>query len=397
MPASLTTVDAITKEVYGPKIVDQLENSNTLTRRIEKTSQGTTSEAGGKYVTFPIKVRRNHGIGYRNELEALPTAGQQGWAQVRVSLRYGYGLVGLSGQAIELASENFQAFASAMTEEMDGLKNDIEKDTNRILWGDGRGVLATVDTGAAGVNTVSVGTDFSALKWIEIGSQIDILDSTGVTPKASNRKVTAVNDATGDFTFDGAVATVVIGDIVVRTGSYNKEAKGIQGLVKSTGAIQNLDPATEPKWKSVLDSSGGVISESKMIAMCDRLAQNGGKPTVIFMDQGSRRAYFNLLTTQRRITSTQTFTGGFSGLAFTYDEDIPVVTDVDAPAGTIWFLREPDFKVYRRNPWAWDNKDGSIWARVTGFDSYEARMKQYWEFATQRRNTQGYMTGITAG
>lgn len=397
MGATLTTVDAISKEVYGPKIVDQLENSNTLTRRIEKTSQGTTSEAGGKYVTFPIKVRRNHGLGYRNEYEALPTAGQQGWANVRVPLRYGYGLIELSGQSIELAQENFQAFASAMTEEMDGLKNDIEKDTNRILWGNGLGVLATVDTNAGPVNTISVGTNFAALKWVEVGAQIDILDATGVTPKASNRKVTAINDATGDFTFDGAAATVVITDIVVRTGSYGREAKGLTALVKDSGILFNLDPATEPKWKSPSDVTGGAIGESKMIALCDRLAQNGGKPTAIFMDQGSRRAYFNLLTTQRRVTNTQTFTGGFNGLAFTYDDDIPVVVDVDAPAGIAWFVREPDFKIYRRNPWKWDDKDGSIWARVTGFDAYQARMKQYWEFAVQRRNTQGYMTGITPG
>jgi hypothetical protein len=35
-----------------------------------------------------------------------------------------------------------------MTEEMDGLKNDIQKDTNRILWGNGLGVLGTINTAA---------------------------------------------------------------------------------------------------------------------------------------------------------------------------------------------------------------------------------------------------------
>lgn len=397
MGASLATVSAITKEVYGPRVVNQLENETVVTKRMEKTSRGTTSEVGGKYVTFPLKVRRNHGLGYRNELEQLQAPGQQGWASVRVPLRYGYGRVHLSGPTIELVNENYQAFASAINEEMNGLKTDISKDTNRILWGNGLGVLATVDTGAAGVNTISVGTNDLALNWIELDMQIDILDSTGVTPKASDRKVTAINEATGDFTFDGAVATVVIGDIVVRKGNYGREPQGLTSLVKATGSLFNLDPAVEPLWKSTEDNTGGALSEAKMIALCDKVLQKGGRPSVIFSDTGSRRAYFNLLKTDRRFTKAQEFDGGFTGLAFSYDSDIPVVIDVDAPQQKMWFLREDDFKIYRSKPWHWEDRDGGVWKWVNNFDAYEAMMKQYWEFAIERRNTQAVMTGITPG
>src|SRR6478735_5922362 len=108
MGATLTSVTNITKEVYGPRIVDQLENETVLTKRMEKSSEGIESHAGGKYVTFPLKVRRNQGLGYRNELEALQAPGQQGWQSVRVGLKYGYGRVHISGQTFELAEENFQ-------------------------------------------------------------------------------------------------------------------------------------------------------------------------------------------------------------------------------------------------------------------------------------------------
>ena len=397
MGATMTTVAAITKEIYGPKIVDQLENETVLVKRIEKTSKGTVSEAGGKYVTFPLKVRRNHGLGYRNELEQLQAPGQQGWTSVRVPLRYGYGRVHMSGQSMDLAKENYQAFASAMSEEMDGLKNDILKDTNRILWGNGLGVCATIDTNGTGVNTVSVGTNADALNFIDVDMQVDILSPDGLTARASNRKVTAINDATGDFTVDGATFNVTANDIVVRTGNYGREPQGLSSLVKASGTLFNLDPSTEPTWKSTEDNTGGALSESRMIAMCDSLRKKGGRPSVIFTDLGTRRAYFNLLTTQRRFTGTKTFDGGFTGLTFSYDEDIPVVTDVDAPAGKMWFLREEDFKIYRRSPWSWEDKDGAVWKWVTNYDAWEALMKQYWEFAIERRNTQGVMTGITAG
>lgn len=395
MGATLTTVNAITKEIYGPRIVNQMENEITLTKRIEKTSRGTVSEVGGKYVTFPLKVKRNHGIGYRNELEALQSAGQQGWQSVRVPLRYGYGRVHMSGQSIKLADKNYQAFASAMTEEMEGLKTDLAKDTNRILWGDQTGKIMTF--GAVGpVNVLPVTSGF---QYAEVGMVIDIMDASALPATiATTRTVTAIDKGAEEITIDGAAVTTAAGDFAVRTGNYAKETHGLQSLVNdSTASLFNLSSATEPLWQSEVDSTGGAISESRMIAMCDRLRQNGGRPSVIFTDLGTRRAYFNLLTTQRRFTDTKTFEGGFKGLAFSYDDDIPVVTDVDAVAGSMYFLREDDFKIYQESDWDWEDTDGSIWKWVTGYDAFEAMIKKYWEFAIERRNTQGVMSGITSG
>lgn len=395
MGATLTSVNNITKEIYAPKIVDQMENEITLIKRIEKSNANVTEEVGGKYVTFPLKVRRNHGIGYRNELEQLQSPGQQGWQSVRVPLRYGYGRVHMSGQAMKLASKNFQAFTSAMTAEMDGLKTDLAKDTNRILWGNQTGLLFTFAAGAA-VNTLTVSSGF---QHAEVGLVIDIMDvETLPGTVAVSRTVTAVNPAAKTITIDGAAVTTTAGDFAVRAGNYGKEPHGLRSLVTNTTAtLFNLSSSTEPLWQSEIDPLNGALSESRMIAMCDRLRINGGRPTVIFTDLGSRRAYFNLLTTQRRFTGTKDFGGGFSGLAFTYDDDIPVMTDVDAPDGEMFFLREDDFKVYQDDDWSWEDTDGDVWKWVTNYDAFEALMKKYWEFAIHRRNTQGRMTGITAG
>jgi hypothetical protein len=397
MGATMTTVNTLTKEVYGPRVVNQMENEITLTKRIEKTSRGTETDiVGGKYVTFPLKVKRNHGIGYRNELEQLQSAGQQGWQTVRVPLRYGYGRVHMSGQVMKLATKNYQTFANAMTEEMEGLKDDLAKDTNRILWGDQTGKIAVLDGEVAATNTHSCSSGFG---YLEVGMVIDIMDASALPATvATNRTITAINKATNEFTHDGAAVDSDVGDFIVRTGNYLKEPHGLQSLVNASAtALFNLTSATEPLWQSEVDSTGGALSESKMVAMCDRLRNNGGRPTVLFTDLGTRRAYFNLLTTQRRMTNTQTFEGGFKGLAFAYDDDIPLVTDVDAVAQSIYFLREDDFKVYHESDWEWEDTDGDVWKWVTNFDAFEALMKKYWEFAIERRNTQGVMSGITAG
>ena len=111
---TMTTVDNILKEVYEGQLQDQLQSDPVTLKRIEKSSEGVTHEVGGKYVTFPIRTKRNHGIGARGEMEALPIARRQSYASARVQLKYLYGSLELSGQTFELADKNFQAFASAL-------------------------------------------------------------------------------------------------------------------------------------------------------------------------------------------------------------------------------------------------------------------------------------------
>lgn len=395
MPASLTTVSALTKEIYEGQIVSQLQEEAVGYKRIESTSRGVSSEVGGKYVTFPIKVTRNAGIGYRNEAEALQAAGQQGYASVRVALAYGYGRVRLNGQVMRLVESNTAAFANAMQMEMDGLKNDLAKDTNRVFYGNKIGALATVT--ADGANTVTVGNT----QYLDVGQQIDIVEPTTGSPvRASNRQITAINTTTGVVTYDGADATAVAGDFIVRTGNYGREPNGLASLIAASGVLFNVDPSTQPKWAAYVNANGGTnraLSEGLMIQVTDQARINGGKTSLILTSLGVRRAYFNLLTQQRRYVNTQTFAGGLVGLAFNNGREIPVVEDPDAPPNKMWFLEEDSFKIYREKPWSFMQDDNAIWKWVSGFDAYEAVMYQYWELGINRRNCNALLSDLTEG
>ena len=400
MPATLNTVSAILKEVYEPKIRKQLEDTTVALARIEKSTEGVTNEVGGRYVTFPIKTRRNAGIGARNEGEALPTPGQQGYAAARVGLKYLYGGIQLTGQTIELADSNFQAFTSALDAEVDGLEEDLAKDQNRQVYGDGTGRVATVT--ADGVNTVTV----SDTMYLQLGEMVDIIDGTTLanptpTVKASNRQITAINTTTGVVTYDGADVAAVANDILVRTGNVNREWTGFQKIVNSSGTLYNVDPTVEPVWVAAVDANGGVnraLSEGLMIAMVDQIRTKGSAPTAIYSNLGVRRAYFNLLTQQRQFTNTKEFNGGFTGLTFTTDKgEIPLVADVDCPKNTLYFINEKELKLYREKDWSFMDRDGSKWQRVIGFDAYAATMYQYSELGTHRRNAHGVIKDITEG
>jgi hypothetical protein len=400
MPGSLTTAAALLKELYEPGLVEQLNTEVVGLRRIEKTSEGTWADSGGRYVRFPTRVRRNQGIGYRQELEQLQAGGQQGYAVAQIGLKYGYGRLRVSGQLMDLAETNEEAFVNAVDEEISGLKEDVLKDCNRIFYGDGTGALAVL-TANATANTLTA----NSTQYLEVGQVIDVVSTAGVV-RGSNRNITAINTTTGAVTYDGAdITTDITGDLIVRTGngpvsaSVMREPNGLKSIVTSTGALYNIDPAVEPSWAATVDANGGTnrpLSEVGMIANVDAVRKFGGHTSVMFAGLGVRRSYFNLLVQQRRTTGTTKFDGGFSGLAFTTDQgDVPFVVDVDCPLNTIYGLDEKTIKLFRDQPWRFPAPDGAMWKWVHDFDAWEVLLKQYWEIGVKKRNANWVMRDIT--
>lgn len=404
MPATLASITPILKEVYRGRIREQLNNEVTALKRMTRSSAGVTNETGGKYVTFPIHTRRNSGIGSRFESEALPAPGQQGHAAARVGLKYAYGGIQLTGQAISLSDTDPKAFAKALDNEVEGMKNDLKKDMNRQIYGSGNGAVGVVKTTNAATTVIEV----NDARLFQLGMVVDL--QTGTTVNVSGREVTAISLAAGanTVTISGANVAVTAGDIIVRKGSGvavagNRELTGLSAIVAASGSIYNIDPATEPEWTSEVDANGGTnraLSEGLMTQMVDRIRTRGGSTSLILQSLGVRRAYANLLTQTRQTVNTQSFTGGFSGLAFTTDTgEIPVVADVDAPLNTQWFINEDSFTFYRDKEWDWLERGDGIWKQVRDasgdYDAWYARLVEYHELGCDRRNTNGRISDLT--
>ena len=203
---TMTTVDNILKEVYEKDLQDQLQSDVLTLKRVERSSEGVTHTVGGKYVRFPIRTKRNHGIGARTENEALPIARTQSYEDAQVSLKYLYGSLELTGQAFELAEKDYQAFASALDQEVNGLKQGLAKDSNRQVYGDGSGKLATA-TGA-GSTTTFVTTN---AQYLEEGMFVDIIDSDGSTVNHNAVEITGISESGGTYTVTVGTAGIVTG------------------------------------------------------------------------------------------------------------------------------------------------------------------------------------------
>lgn len=408
---TMTVVNNLLKEIYEPRVRDQLESEVKAMRRIEKTSEGVTHEVGGKYVTFTVRTGRNHGIGARLENELLPAARSQSYENARVQLAYLYGALELTGQVFELAESNAQAFASALDQEVNGLKQGLAKDVNRQFFGTSIGKIGTAN--AAGTATTFVCSNAEAI-YFEIGMILDLYDNADALKASGTGKVVTnvqpdtpgAGSTTVTFTAAAGAATAS-GDYFTRTGSRAREMVGIRDIVSTTSILFNINPATVPLWKAVVDNPGvQALSEGRMTTLADSVNTNGGKVTVGFCSLGVRRAYANLLQQQRQVVNTTKFTGGFSGLGFVTDsEEIPIVSDVDCPWNSLYFLNEDEIKLYEAGDWSFMNRDGSNWQRVVGtsggsvgnFDAYQATLFKYCQLGTHRRNSQASMLQIVEG
>lgn len=395
--ANLASITPYLKEVYTGKIRRQLNDDVTTLKRITRSDAGITSNHEGKYVTFPVHVRRNAGIGSRLEGEALPNPGSQGYASAQLNLKSAYGSIELTGQSIDMADSDPKAFAKSVDEEMERLRVDLKKDMNRQVYGDGTGRIGTVRTA---VTSTVIPVDDARL--FQFGAIVDVvtLPSTVI---ASARVVNNVDIANKTITLSGAAITTVVGQIIVRSGSLSREITGFDSIVRNTGVLYGINPAVEPEWTAEVDSNGGTgraLSEGLMITMADRVRTRGGKTTVIFQSLGVRRAYFNLLSQMRTVVNDQKFEGGFTGLGFTTDAgEIPVVADVDAPLNTQWFINEDALTWYRHAEWDWLDKDGAMWSRKRDgagsvYEVWQAWMVERHELGTDRRNTHGKITDI---
>ena len=400
----LTFASEALKLVYGD-LHEQLRDKNPALEFIEASSQHITRN--GKEVIFDTHIGRNQGIGARGIREKLPTAGAQKYKQARLELKNLYGAIEVDGQLFEQAADDYNAFINVVDAEIKGLKRDLAKDMNRQIYGNGSGVLGVVKTTDS---TADTSVDFDSVHWIEPDMVVALLDGTDLadgvpTVKYASLTVVSVNEDTNVVIFDTAVA-VAAGDVIVRSSngatSFNKELTGLGAIVSATGVLHDIDPADVPTWASTevslaaeLTGTPGTLTELDLINLVQKVDKKGGDVDVFLASPGVYNAYWNLLQGFRQFTNGAGLTGGQRSFTFeALGKPIKFVSDYAAPKGTLYALSSKELVINRKRDWAWMDRDGSMWSRVADTDAYEARIFQYSEIGTYRRNAHAVMTGI---
>ncbi len=410
MGATMTTADAALKEFYLDPMREQINNKNVL---LEYVSKGKVDTEGRRAV-LSLHTRRNSSVGARADGNYLPgttidgattAIGQQGFAEQRVPLKQLFGRIQIDERVLKAARTNRGAFINIMNVETEGLGEDMRKDLNRQLFGDGEAVVATIGTGASSATqTLDAATTRVQQRQIEVGMVFDIGTATNADASAASAVVASVSFATlpGTVTFTASVSTTT-GDFLVRAGvgaggdPTGIEVTGLQQIADSSGTLFNVSPTTDPRWASYEKGSVGAITDDALIAAIQEVAYSSGDQLDLFLTtNGVVRSYAASLAVQKRFANTLDLKGGFKGLSVgAGNSEVGLTDDRDCPSGMIFGLNTEHLMMHVAGDWEWMDLDGAIWSRQANKAQYEATLFRFHELTTDKRNTLAKLTGVT--
>lgn len=418
MPATLSTVDAILKDDYK-EYLDNLNEANFILSQVE-TRKDTVQ---GRIARHAVHLGRSSGVGARAEGGTLPTAANQSYATVPVPVRYVYGRIQLSGPTIKQAVTDRGAFIDALDAEMEGIKKDAMKDVNRQLWGTSNGVIAQCGTTTSATTVVLASTTGStALRqlFFDGGMVVDIGTVASPTTVASARTITAVDETNKTITISGATISTTSSHFVFRSGAGGAssntgqpgdgqiELTGLQTIVDDTAVLHTINPSSQPKWKSYVNSNGGTnrsITETLITgSIMKTLTNSGKKPSLLVSAEGVNLAISNLLLSLKRNMEQTSLKGGYAGIQF-YSPSVSGKGD-EAPTALYADFDCPNNRLYGINPevltyhqvgdgFQFMDLDGAVMNRKPDVDAYEATLYAYGELACRQRNAHFVIKDIT--
>lgn len=176
------------------------------------------------------------------------------------------------------------------------------------------------------------------------------------------------------------------------TGNSGKDWNGLGNLVDDTVAVGGIDPAVSGNdfWKSYVEDTAGALSLLDMATAYNSVSVGNDHPDMVLTTQTLFEKYESLLQPQLRYTDTKTADAGFQNLLF---KSAPVMYDVHAPAGTMFFLNSKYLKLVGHSDKWFSQTD---FVRPENQDARFALIMCYGNLVVSNRKKQGKLTGRTA-
>lgn len=425
MPAGqyhdLTAIQDQLKYVYGEGLKAQFADERTTYNQFGKSER---KPRGLGYV-FGMRYARAQGVGARRESELLPEPVAGKYDQGLIKPKYVYGVLRLTGPAIEAAKGDVAAFVDGLADAVDDIYQSLINDLNRQACGDGFGLLGTL-SGASDALTTSGATwtitlnndlgcrrlvpgmvvDFyqtTAIDQSSVASRVSTVDFTGKTaemePNDGTFKATHPIIAARSYTI--ATDTVASGSFIVRVGAREAthattnvpvEMTGIDGIYDDgtlLATFENILVASFPQWRANVLHNSGTNRELTLELMLQALdltrTQSGMNVKTMRMGLGQRRKYANILLPDVRFAPTE-LRGGYETLTFAGgDGSVKMVIDPDLSPNKIYCEPDGVIQKYEMTPLGWGNLDQQIHQRA-GYDEWDQFLRIYTNIGCEQRN-----------
>lgn len=407
--ATLSTFDASLKDTYGPGLREAINNSNPI---LTEATRNTTDFEGRRAV-WDVHTGRSNSTGARAEGAALPTAGSQAYTQAYDYVKSLYHTIKVSGQVMAQSKTNAGAFLRALEAEMRGAERDIKNDYARQLFGQSLTNGTVLKSGVIGTLSADPGTGTtltfanepaSVMRHFQVGMYVEALNPSGgaVRGTAGPYQVTAVSASARTVTIGSAADTAIAsGDYIVRTDSdsastytnFGAEINGLRFLIAASGTYAGIDPTSVTSWASpAVGSSTTGVSELIFEQASEAVETdgNGDTPTLYVVEHAQRRKLASTLQAQKRYDGRQTtLTSGWKGLEIAQGT---LVADRYCPTTSAFAITPAELVEFVNEDWTWDEDDGRVLYKTSGYDQVEARFKSYRNLEVTTRNAHARIT-----
>ena len=381
MALNMTTFAAALKQHYtNERIENMVYKDNPFLAMVAKYE-----DFGGENLKLPIK----YGIPQGRSATFSDAQANKTNTQLKAFLltrQADYSLASIANETIEASKGNANAFMEAATVEIDGAIESATRSLAIACFGDGSCAIGQVLATTSSVATFTL-KQIDDVTNFEVGMQLKLnATKTGSSGTLSTAvTVDGINRDTGVITLS-ASASLTADHFIYQEGDYDAKIKGLNAWVPST-APGSTDSFFGVNRSSDATRLGGIRFdgsslplEEALIGAASRVAREGGKPDVCFMN------YSNFADLEKALGSKVSYVDvkaspeiGFRGILVHGPRGpIKVIPDQNCPKDVAFMLQMDVWKLYSlgKAPKILDS-DGLKFLRDSSADSVEVRVGYY--------------------
>ncbi len=176
------------------------------------------------------------------------------------------------------------------------------------------------------------------------------------------------------------------------TGNSGKNWNGLGNIIESGNTLGGIDSSAVGNefWRSYEENTAGALTLLQMATAYNSVSVGNDHPDLILTTQTLFEKYESLLQPQLRYTDTKTAEAGFQNLLF---KGAPIMYDVHAPAGTMFFINSKYLKLVGHSDKWFAQTD---FVRPENQDARFALIMCYGNLVCSNRKKQGKLTAKTA-
>ncbi len=330
--SDLTTVAYIYKRYYSDKQVGDLAmRDHPFFKMISK--EGGFS---GSAFFYAIRYGNPQGVGGTFATTQSAAASSKG-VQLQASRKAKYGVITMDGEAMAAAEGDKGAFLDLVTQETDGVLEEMGDALAFDLYREGYGQRGRRSSISSNTVTLTVADHARNFK---VGMTVIADDTaTGLSPRSGSTTVASVDEDAGTVTLtdQSQLSGFINNDYLFRAGDPGTCMEGLMSLFPLTApspseSFRGIDRTVHTRLLAgvrVNDTATAIEENAGLVAV--KISQSGQKAKVLLLNP------INFWQVARRLNAKVTYDGGGVKAAYGFEG-----FDIYTPAGTLRAVSDPD-------------------------------------------------------